>query len=120
MGVGVGAGVGVDGVGVGAGFGWNGWPMPAVVDGHGGGGGEEEMHEISYAFGSRTMSATWLPGSHHPGRTVVNADLGIPTRDFAMDPSQDLMVLFKGGGEDGGLYVYPFLLLLLFLDDVLN
>ncbi|KAG8215644.1 hypothetical protein J3R82DRAFT_7515 [Butyriboletus roseoflavus] len=51
------------------------------------------------------MSATWLPGCHDPGRTVVRDDLGIPTRDFAMDPSQDLMVLFKGGGGDVGLPV---------------
>ncbi|KAF9232387.1 hypothetical protein BU15DRAFT_81300 [Melanogaster broomeanus] len=36
-----------------------------------------------------------------PGRTLVHDDIGVPTRDFAMDPSQDLVVLFKGGDEHG-------------------
>ncbi|KAI9566656.1 hypothetical protein HD554DRAFT_2323027 [Boletus coccyginus] len=52
-------------------------------------------------LGSRIMSLTWLPGTHDQGRTDVRDDLGIPTRDLAMDPSQDLMVLFKAG-EDAG------------------
>ena len=30
----------------------------------------------------------------------MKADLGIPARDFAMNPSRGLMVLFKGEGED--------------------
>jgi hypothetical protein len=55
------------------------------------------------------MSATWLPGAarererHGQGlwRTEVRDDLGIPTRDFAMDTSQDLLVLFKGGEDPG-------------------
>ena len=37
-------------------------------------------------------------------RAVVRHDLGMSTRDFAMDPSQDVIVLFKGGDEVG-LYV---------------
>ncbi|KAG9312407.1 hypothetical protein JVU11DRAFT_6788 [Chiua virens] len=60
--------------------------------------------------GSRTMSVTWLPGrlgggenEVDRGRTDVRDDLGIPTRDFAMDPSQDLMVLFKGDNGDVGM-----------------
>ena len=46
-----------------------------------------------------------LPGrkGNDQGKTVVRDDLGIPTRDFAMDPSQDLMILFKG--DDGPMYV---------------
>ena len=86
--------------GFGFGFGW-----PGVVGGDGNGDGDGETHDGPHVFGSRTMSATWLPGRHDPGRTAVKDDLGIPTRDFAMDPSQDLMVLFKGGGEDVALYV---------------
>ena len=54
------------------------------------------------------MSATWLPGRHDPGRTVTKDDVKIPTRNFAMDPSKDLTLLFKGNGEDVALYVHPF------------
>ena len=82
------------------GWGWElgGWPFFA----NGGDGNEHEGLDES-----RTMSATWLPGKYdHQGRTVVRDDLGIRTRDFAMDPSQDLMVLLKG--VDSGLYVAPF------------
>ena len=98
----------------GGGFGsaLGGWPGLATIimdesatgNGHG-----EEQEESTHAFGSRTaMSATWLPGLHGlQGRTVVRENLGIPTRDFAIDPSQDLMVLFKGG-EDAGLCVLSF------------
>ncbi|KAF9236004.1 hypothetical protein BU15DRAFT_89346 [Melanogaster broomeanus] len=50
-------------------------------------------------LGSRRFSVTWLPSSHNPGHTLVHEDVGIPSRDFAMDPSQDLMVLFRGGEE---------------------
>ncbi|KAF9222211.1 hypothetical protein BS17DRAFT_736128 [Gyrodon lividus] len=52
--------------------------------------------------GSRQLSATWLPPSDGPGHVLVREDIGVPTRDFAMDPSQDLMVLFRGS-EDFGL-----------------
>ena len=68
-------------------------------------GNAHEEHEEA-----RTMSVTWLPGTHdYWERTVVRDDLGIQTRDFAIDPSQDLMVLFKGR-EEAGLYVAPFFL----------
>ncbi|KIJ62437.1 hypothetical protein HYDPIDRAFT_30404 [Hydnomerulius pinastri MD-312] len=50
-------------------------------------------------IGSRQFSATWLPSSHDPGHTLVREDLGLPTRDFAMDPSQDLIILFRGAEE---------------------
>ena len=62
---------------------------------NGDGNEEDETHDGPRVFGSRTMSTTWLLGRHDPGRTVMKDDLGIPPRDFVMDPSQDLMVLFK-------------------------
>ncbi|KAF8551145.1 hypothetical protein OG21DRAFT_322383 [Imleria badia] len=104
--------------GRGGGFGseLGGWPGLAamVMNGFAGNGnGEEEaQEEPTHGLGSRTtMSATWLPGMHgRRGRTVVRDDLGIPTRDFAVDPSQDLMVLFKGGEEAGlpmAMVAYP-------------
>ncbi|KAG6372438.1 hypothetical protein JVT61DRAFT_7535 [Boletus reticuloceps] len=85
-----------------------GWPG-FVTTGHGVQGDDQEELETTHVLGSRTLCATWLPGTHNPVRTAVRDDLGIPTRDFAMDPSQDLIVLFKGG-EDVGLpmaVVYP-------------
>jgi len=72
--------------------------MHGIGDGNGdfNGNGDEDVHHV---FGSRTLSATWLPGTDDGGRTEVREDLGIPTRDFAIDPSQDLMVLFKSGED---------------------
>ena len=62
--------------------------------------GEWDAHEATYAPPPRSvkMCTVWLPGrrGNDQGKTVVRNDLGIPTRDFAMDPSQDLMILFKG------------------------
>jgi len=106
-----GRGLGLAGVVGNASNGWLG-----VVGGHGYGDGFENAHGDGdghgeegeetdlLGLGSRAMSLTWLPGTHDRGHTDVRDDLGIPTRDFAMDPSQDLMVLFKGG-EEVGLYV---------------
>jgi hypothetical protein len=46
-------------------------------------------------FGSRHFVSTWLPSSSDPGRSLVRNDLGIATRDFAIDPTQDLIALVK-------------------------
>ena len=43
--------------------------------------------------GSRHLVTTWLPSSTTDARSDVREDLGIPTRDFAIDPSQDLIAL---------------------------
>lgn len=52
--------------------------------------------------GSRHLALTWLPTSREPQeRTVERHDLGITVRDFAIDPSQDLiaMVLVDEAGR---------------------
>jgi hypothetical protein len=89
---------------------WRGWGGAFALGGwpgfanEGDGDAHEEYEE------SRTMSMTWLPGTpDHRGRTVVRNDLGIQTRDFAIDPSQDLMILFNSRAETQ-LYVAPFFL----------
>ncbi|KAH8105215.1 hypothetical protein BXZ70DRAFT_904443 [Cristinia sonorae] len=43
--------------------------------------------------GSRHLITTWLPSSTKAARSAVRDDLGVPTRDFAIDPSQDLIAL---------------------------
>lgn len=107
--------------------GWNDWggdeDGEGEGDGEGDGGGEDEDggdgegegDEVLHLLGSRAMYATWLPGRGNADAdadadcrrtTIMRDDLGIPTRDFAMDPSQDLMVLLKGG-EHLGMYVLP-------------
>ncbi|KAH7886541.1 hypothetical protein F5I97DRAFT_1966709 [Phlebopus sp. FC_14] len=64
-------------------------------------------HAQAFRWGSRQFNATWLPSSAAPRRekngvkrvtakSLTREDLGVPTRDFAIDPSQDLIVLFKG------------------------
>lgn len=52
--------------------------------------------------GSRHLVATWLPSrkkiasnaESNPHR-VVKEDLGVPTRDFAIDPTQDVLALVE-------------------------
>lgn len=107
----LGQGQGQGRFGVGGGGMVEGWPGAVHIAGAGPGTDDGDP-ESAHVHGSRSMSATWLPGAarererHGQGlwRTEVRDDLGIPTRDFAMDTSQDLLVLFKGG-EDPGLYV---------------
>lgn len=43
--------------------------------------------------GSPHLSLTWLPTSTHPGGQLERVDMGVMMRDFAIDPSQDLIVL---------------------------
>ncbi|TCD61584.1 hypothetical protein EIP91_008187, partial [Steccherinum ochraceum] len=45
------------------------------------------------AGGSRHLITTWLPSRTKSARSTVREDLGVPTRDFAIDPSQDLIAL---------------------------
>lgn len=45
--------------------------------------------------GSRHFVATWLPSKTDLGRSLTRPDIGIPTRDFAIDPSQDLVIFVK-------------------------
>ncbi|KAJ8475000.1 hypothetical protein ONZ51_g6826 [Trametes cubensis] len=42
---------------------------------------------------SRHISFTRLPAPSEPARTTEREDLGVPIRDFAIDPSQDLVAL---------------------------
>ncbi|KAG2753864.1 hypothetical protein P692DRAFT_20796932 [Suillus brevipes Sb2] len=45
--------------------------------------------------GPRKFISSWLPSSSDPGHTLVRADIGVSTRDFAIDPSQDLIALVQ-------------------------
>ena len=47
--------------------------------------------------GSRHLQLTWLPTSTSEARTIERDDLGVRMRDFAIDPSQDLMALVVAG-----------------------
>ncbi|KZT66482.1 hypothetical protein DAEQUDRAFT_674869 [Daedalea quercina L-15889] len=46
-----------------------------------------------YGPGSHHLNATWLPTRSQPARSLVREDIGVATRDFAIDPSQDLIAL---------------------------
>jgi len=47
-------------------------------------------------FGSsRRLVASWLPGNGRGERRFVVDDLGVRIKDFALDPSQDLIVLLE-------------------------
>ncbi|KAI6154469.1 hypothetical protein EDD17DRAFT_1490102 [Pisolithus thermaeus] len=55
-------------------------------------------HSAPQPFRARHLTAAWLPSALDPqGRTLVRENVGFPTRDFAVDPSQDLIIYFKGG-----------------------
>ncbi|KAI0773132.1 senescence-associated protein-domain-containing protein [Trametes elegans] len=43
--------------------------------------------------GSRHLSLTWLPTFCEPARYIVRQNMGFALRDFAIDPSQDLIAL---------------------------
>lgn len=62
------------------------------------GSGDEEV----WPPGSRHFLATWLPTKHGKLESVgtdlkkaEKEDLGVPTRDFAIDPTQDVLVLVE-------------------------
>ncbi|KZT07120.1 uncharacterized protein LAESUDRAFT_699525 [Laetiporus sulphureus 93-53] len=44
--------------------------------------------------GSHVFSATWLPSRMQAMRKVERDDVGVSMRDFALDPSQDLVAFF--------------------------
>ncbi|KZT01957.1 uncharacterized protein LAESUDRAFT_662823 [Laetiporus sulphureus 93-53] len=43
--------------------------------------------------GSHNLISTWLPSRTQPAKRIVREELGVSTRDFAIDPSQDLIAL---------------------------
>ncbi|KAI6021043.1 hypothetical protein EDC04DRAFT_3068226 [Pisolithus marmoratus] len=54
-------------------------------------------HSARHRFSSRHFTAAWLPSVLDPqSSTLVRGDVGLPTRDFAVDPSQDLIIYFRG------------------------
>lgn len=53
------------------------------------------MSLISPVEPSRHLTASWLPSSNKEERHLVRNDLGMDTRDFAMDPSQDLIIFLE-------------------------
>ena len=58
-------------------------------------------HSQHHRFSFRHLTAMYLPSSTDPTvRLLRREDVGLPTCDFAIDPSQDLINLFKGYDED--------------------
>lgn len=46
---------------------------------------------LLYGPGSHHVNATWLPTRFQPAYSLIREDIGVATRDFAIDPSQDLI-----------------------------
>ncbi|KIP07609.1 hypothetical protein PHLGIDRAFT_413636 [Phlebiopsis gigantea 11061_1 CR5-6] len=44
---------------------------------------------------SKHLNVTWLPGREAQHTAVIREDLGVPMKDFAIDPSQDLIALVE-------------------------
>ncbi|TFY60917.1 hypothetical protein EVJ58_g4844 [Rhodofomes roseus] len=53
-----------------------------------------------YGPGSHHLNATWLPTRAHTPRSLVREDIGVATRDFAIDPSQDLIAFVDADNGD--------------------
>lgn len=49
----------------------------------------------SPVMGSRHLNVTWLPTRNEEHKAIVRDNLGVPTKDFAIDPSQDLIALVE-------------------------
>ena len=45
--------------------------------------------------GSKHLNVTWLPGRDAQHKAIIREDLGVPMKDFAIDPSQDLIALVE-------------------------
>lgn len=43
--------------------------------------------------GSKHLIMTWLPSRTREAHSIVREDLGVASRDFAIDPTQDLIAL---------------------------
>ncbi|KAF8872606.1 hypothetical protein CPB84DRAFT_1799101, partial [Gymnopilus junonius] len=64
---------------------------------------ELNIQDIAYKLGAglfaisdkRSLLFTWLPSSTIPGRTLKYPSLGFLIRDFAIDPTQDLVVILE-------------------------
>lgn len=52
---------------------------------------------VAHLTGSHHLNATWLPSRTEGARSIIREDLGVATRDFAIDPTQDLIALVDGG-----------------------
>ncbi|KIN93366.1 hypothetical protein M404DRAFT_1009005, partial [Pisolithus tinctorius Marx 270] len=58
-------------------------------------------HSARHRYSSRHLTAAWLPSAlDTEGQMLVRDDVGLPTRDFAVDPSQDLIIYFRGNDID--------------------
>ena len=60
-----------------------------------------ELHAYELVAGAfsksdgNEISVVWLPNSNAMGRQVILPSLGIAIRDFAIDPTRDLLVLLE-------------------------
>ncbi|GJE99684.1 F-box protein [Phanerochaete sordida] len=57
-------------------------------------------------FGHSSLNVTWLPTRNAPARSIFYKDLGVAARDFAIDPSQDMMALVEAGADNAGIKIY--------------
>ena len=67
--------------------------------------------EMSASMTLCHFTAVWLPTLTQKGQTIVHEELGISTKDFGIDPTQDLLVLVKGYpviGVAGSMVTSPF------------
>ncbi|KAI0710765.1 hypothetical protein C8Q76DRAFT_738669 [Earliella scabrosa] len=56
---------------------------------------------------SRHLSVTWLPTATNPQpRTIEREDIGLDARDFAIDPSQDLIAFLTSDAQQKRLSVH--------------
>ncbi|KAH7907612.1 hypothetical protein BJ138DRAFT_1159727 [Hygrophoropsis aurantiaca] len=62
-----------------------------------------KVNAISGGRGSQQFRAVWLPSADQLEQSLIRDDLAIPTRDFAIDPSQDLIALVEAEDRNGDI-----------------
>lgn len=53
------------------------------------------MDTTAHGGGSRHLSTSYLPTRQDEAKETVTEDIGLPTRDFAIDPTQDLIAFVE-------------------------
>ncbi|KIL56442.1 hypothetical protein M378DRAFT_89296 [Amanita muscaria Koide BX008] len=71
------------------------WKRIEKVDVNGGCIAYELVGGVFAKSSGRDLFFSWLPSSTRPGVTIHHEDIGLSLRDFAIDPTQDLVVLLE-------------------------
>jgi hypothetical protein len=81
-------------------------PMPGTCQAYElvGGVFAKSMNLDEPGTGSRHFIISWLPSTFSQGHQVLREDIGVLSRDFAIDPSQDLVAFLEAPNDMSALF----------------